>query len=366
MPLTLLYPDALSSAPEDAPTGWPVGEPRLGPAASRFTSPAEATRRIASVAPLLARSGPPLGVSPQTSDSQVLPLESGLELWIRRVFKLHTNAGVGACAALPHGARPGGLIVRPVHLHAARDHLVLWPPEALALGEQDAAALCDAACAWLRDEPIRLRQLSATLWELSETDPGATGFQGLLAASSSRARGRNIDLWLPKGPPARAWRRLMNEVQMLWHSHPINEHRASLGQHPVNALWLEGNVPLEAHRAFDVIASENPLLIGLAALSGATLMTAAEALARCKASPESHSLIDLGAPASPESDREPSEGSPLTSSLGQARMRAALAEIVLTGENGAQCFRWRPSARWKLWRTQPRADWLYDPPVHLN
>ena len=38
----------------------------------------------------------------------------------------------------------------------------------------------------------------------------------------------------------RPWRRLLNEIQMAWYEHPVNEARAQRGLPPVNALWLYG------------------------------------------------------------------------------------------------------------------------------
>jgi hypothetical protein len=46
--------------------------------------------------------------------------------------------------------------------------------------------------------------------------------------------------WLPEGEHARAFRKLQNEVQMLWHEHPINEARQARGLQPVNSCWLWG------------------------------------------------------------------------------------------------------------------------------
>jgi hypothetical protein len=52
--------------------------------------------------------------------------------------------------------------------------------------------------------------------------------------------GRNVDAWLGSDPAARRVRRLQAEVQMLLHSHPLNEARESRGLLPVNSFWLSG------------------------------------------------------------------------------------------------------------------------------
>lgn len=46
--------------------------------------------------------------------------------------------------------------------------------------------------------------------------------------------------WWPQDDSLRDWRRLLNEIQMVWHEHPINLARAERGEAPVNSLWLFG------------------------------------------------------------------------------------------------------------------------------
>src|SRR5690606_38216705 len=46
--------------------------------------------------------------------------------------------------------------------------------------------------------------------------------------------------WWSQDPAMRPWRRLLNEIQMAWHEHPVNEARVARGVPPVNALWLYG------------------------------------------------------------------------------------------------------------------------------
>jgi hypothetical protein len=49
-----------------------------------------------------------------------------------------------------------------------------------------------------------------------------------------------VDAWLGSDPAARRVRRLQAEVQMLLHTHPINEQRQARGLLPVNSFWLSG------------------------------------------------------------------------------------------------------------------------------
>lgn len=45
---------------------------------------------------------------------------------------------------------------------------------------------------------------------------------------------------MPRGPDAAGLRRLMTELQMVLHEHPVNQRRAQRGVLEVNALWLHG------------------------------------------------------------------------------------------------------------------------------
>jgi hypothetical protein len=53
----------------------------------------------------------------------------------------------------------------------------------------------------------------------------------------------NLADWMPEGDAKRAFRKLQNEVQMLWHEHPINEARQQRGLQPVNSFWLWAGAP---------------------------------------------------------------------------------------------------------------------------
>jgi hypothetical protein len=52
--------------------------------------------------------------------------------------------------------------------------------------------------------------------------------------------GRDVGAWLPAGADGARLRRLMTEIQMWLHVHPLNEARGRDGQAPVNGLWIWG------------------------------------------------------------------------------------------------------------------------------
>jgi hypothetical protein len=122
-----------------------------------------------------------------------------------------------------------------VHLHIARDHLVLTDPRQLRLSEPDARALFATVQPLFEEYGHTLLYGDAQHWFVR-----ADEWSDLQTATPDAASGHNIDIWMPKGAHERDWRRLQNEAQMHWHEHAINDAREMAGGKPVNSLWLWG------------------------------------------------------------------------------------------------------------------------------
>ncbi|SFG81030.1 hypothetical protein SAMN05518865_11932 [Duganella sp. CF458] len=122
-------------------------------------------------------------------------------------------------------------IVHPVHIQLARNHLVLADARRLCLDQADSRVLFELAKPYF-DELV---------WGDAETwFMRADGWQGLDAASPDAAMGSNLADWMPVGPTALAFKKLQNEIQMLWHEHAVNEARQQRGLAPVNSFWMWG------------------------------------------------------------------------------------------------------------------------------
>ncbi len=166
------------------------------------------------------------------------------EAWLARRFGMDAalRAGgsppiAGALFRSLGGAPDVGhwFVLQPVHLHVARDHLVLTDPRQLGLSESDARSLFAVATTAFEEAGLALHYGSAEYWFVR-----ADRHRDLLTSTPDATCGRNIDIWMPQGDSARAWRKLQNEVQMAWFSHPVNEAREERRAHPVNSLWLWG------------------------------------------------------------------------------------------------------------------------------
>ena len=84
--------------------------------------------------------------------------------------------------------------------------------------------------------------------------------------SPGEIAGQTIDPNLPHGRDAAVWHALMNEVQMLFHQHPVNAQREASGEPTINSLWFwgEGRLPETVHRPHMQVATDHPLAMGLA------------------------------------------------------------------------------------------------------
>jgi hypothetical protein len=167
--------------------------------------------------------------------------EPGHEAWLQKAFGLPASAPISACSALADGAAQARWRLDPVNLHIGRDHLVLTDPARLDLGSEDARSLAASVDELFRDEGLTLIADHPLRWYLQEPDP-ARGLR-LQTRSMLAALGRSIDAWQPSGDDARRWRRIVNEVQMSWYDHPVNDQRESQGLRPINSVWIEGPCP---------------------------------------------------------------------------------------------------------------------------
>jgi hypothetical protein len=103
----------------------------------------------------------------------------------------------------------------------------------LALSDADSRALFDAALPYVEESGHLLRYGDAQTWFMRADD-----WAGMDTASPDTAVGMNLTDFMPTGPHALAFRKLQNEIQMLWYTHPANAAREARRQPPVNAFWL--------------------------------------------------------------------------------------------------------------------------------
>jgi len=241
--LTLLLPGLLGDLPGMDQPGFP--EPRAGALAEllargrRRSGPAEAPET------LLCRL---LGVAPdENGDLPVAALT-----WLG-----------------DSGEADGGWWLRadPVHLRADQSRLILFDSYGLGIEPAEAEALVERFNGLYADEGWRLHAPVPERWYLRLAAP-----PGIRTTPLEAVIGRHIDPWLPTGPEARQWHRILNEVQMLFHDHPVNGEREARGRPAINSVWFWGGGALPGAPHPDplpMVWTDEPLGKGLATLAGA-------------------------------------------------------------------------------------------------
>ena len=229
-----------------------------------------------------------------------------------------------------------------VHLELARDHLVLTslaaPPT-----DDEARALLAAANALAADADVAIARMGDH-WFLRAPRPWELDARPLAATI-----GRPLPAVLPAGRDAATWSRLLTEIQMTWHAHPVNEAREARGEPTVNSVWLHGGghwAPLPRPDYSSVLADE-PEWRGAAQAAGIAASPAS-------ATPGGDNALvvwtDLLAP------RLLQDWTGWIAALRALDQRLAplarshSVDFVLTGETTLRRLRSRPSDRLKFWR----------------
>ncbi len=134
--------------------------------------------------------------------------------------------------------------IKPCHLQTGADQVRLAGPEQLALDDAESRALLAAAAPYFEEDGIHLRYAMPTAW-LASGEP----LRGLATWSLDRLAGRHLTperLHFTGHAHGARWRRLQNEMQMLFYAHPVNDERQRRGQPLANAIWVTGAGTLDA------------------------------------------------------------------------------------------------------------------------
>lgn len=162
------------------------------------------------------------------------------EQWLAQALGLQEDGrpALAAAAMRACGVQPEAgtwFIVNPVHIEIARTHLMMGDPAQVRLGESESRALFETALPFFEEAGHALVYGDARTWFMRADD-----WAGLDTSTPDAALGMDLTDWMPVGSKAAAFRRLQNEVQILWHTHPVNAAREERRQPPVNAFWAWG------------------------------------------------------------------------------------------------------------------------------
>ena len=132
-------------------------------------------------------------------------------------------------------AEHGWAFIDAVYWHISQGQVNLSVPKPITADESD--ALRKAMTPYLTQDGIQLHPCSPGRWLAH-----ATSFKHLSSVSLDRVNGQRIDHWLQPSSIAvqtdaeRLLRRLQNEMQMLFYTHAVNDHRSVA----LNSIWFSG------------------------------------------------------------------------------------------------------------------------------
>jgi hypothetical protein len=163
----------------------------------------------------------------------------------------------------PPSAPAGGWLacMDPVSMAADMRELHLLE-DAPALAAEEASALCRSILPSLEERGFSLQVGAPGRWYVAADEE-----RTFRAAAPAVARAGRIRDELPAGPDGGVFRALGNEIQMLWHDHPVNQERVGRGLAPVNSVWFWGGGPAATGaggaRRLPPLYATDPLLRGL-------------------------------------------------------------------------------------------------------
>jgi hypothetical protein len=179
-----------------------------------------------------------------------LSLSPPHERALARARGLPLRDGALPWAAL-HSDRPelAQAWVHPVHLQVGTGQVSLQTAEQAGdFGAEASRALFEAFAPLCAEDGVTLHFDSPTRWRAQ-----GERLAQLACASLDRVSGRSLAGWLPQGPQAPWLQRLMNEAQMLFYTHRVNDQREAARLLPINGVWFSapgavapGTVPAPA------------------------------------------------------------------------------------------------------------------------
>jgi hypothetical protein len=172
-------------------------------------------------------------------------------------------SALGAGLAPPNGT---WLHAQFVHLAAGLDHLILVPLRAAQALDETSLVQLRAALAqhvseegyeWLSTGAMDFLRMDASM-QVETCAPDIASRMSMVEA-------------MPRGRDAARLRRLMTELQMQLHDHPLNRQRERSGLLPANSVWLWGAGALPAasgsRRGWGHVFADDAYVRGLAQLA---------------------------------------------------------------------------------------------------
>ncbi|MDR4653288.1 MAG: phosphoglycerate mutase [Nitrosomonas sp.] len=157
------------------------------------------------------------------------------------------------------------LCADPVHLRIEQNHIMLADRFMFQITPEEALKFSEAINQILAQDNITVLPLNPYRWYIRLSCPPELHTQTLNAATCN-----NINYLMPAGKDAGIWHKIINEIQMLLHDHPLNQERAARDELAINSLWFWGGgfLPQSASSPYSTVWSNDDFARALALLCG--------------------------------------------------------------------------------------------------
>ncbi|MGA9852357.1 MAG: hypothetical protein WBR15_05440 [Gammaproteobacteria bacterium] len=153
----------------------------------------------------------------------------------------------------------------PVHLAPDRDQLVMLPLQMLQVQTEEAGALAETFNRTYEADGYLLETPEPERWYLRCPAP-----LSCMTHAPARVTAQPVFDFMPAGKDGTRLRQLMNEVQMLFYEHPVNQVREAAGKPAINSLWFWGGgcLPETPVKGPEKVVTNIPLVTGLTWFNG--------------------------------------------------------------------------------------------------
>ena len=188
----------------------------------------------------------------------------GLEACLLHQFGIEGTLPVASYTQLADGGTADGaywLRADPVHLQAQHDQLVLVDGAMLDITAAEASALTATLNQHFAQDKLHFIARHPARWYIAlDIAPDLT------THPLPQVAGRAINERLPSGAESLRWNQILNEAQMLLHTHPVNQARETQGQAAINSVWVWGGGATQALKPspWSSIWADDALARGLA------------------------------------------------------------------------------------------------------
>jgi len=265
-------------------------------------------------------------------------------------------ATVAAAQPEPGLLAEGAWLATPLHLVAGLDTLHLPSDGILTLEPAERSALAASFGTALGGDGLALHVVDGDALLLT-----GLNLPGVATVEPASCLGADLARAQPAGSGATKLRRLMAEIEMWLHEHPVNLRREAAGRRAVRALWLWGGGPRPAIESaaaparIQRVHSDDAWVRAAASLAGVALAPQSEPVgAAAFAARDDEDLVATVSWQAPEvadpAAFEQRHLAPAVHALASGRLQR------LTIVAARRCVTVEASDRYRLWR--PRRAWL--------